>query len=40
MVLFTLMALTTKVDTENARVGGEDTGEATQAGYQATQGAL
>jgi len=27
-----------KMDTENARVGGEETGDATQAGYQATQG--
>ena len=27
-----------KVDTENVRVGGEEAGEASQAGYQATQG--
>ena len=30
--------ITPKMDTENARVGGEETGDATQAGYQATQG--
>ena len=29
--------LMTQVDTENARVGGEET-DATQTGYQATQG--
>jgi len=27
-----------KVDTENVRVGGEEAGDATQAGYQASQG--
>lgn len=27
-----------KVDTENVRVGGEEAGDASQAGYQATQG--
>ena len=32
--------LTLKVDTENARVGGEEAGDATQAGYQATQGEI
>ena len=26
------------MDTENVRVGGEEAGDATQAGYQATQG--
>ena len=33
-----MIMITPKMDTENARVGGEEAGEASQAGYQATQG--